>query len=236
MSTEADPNPVNFAFHHFFVFVEQGAPVVDYLASKGFTEGPPNRHPGQGTANRRIFFTNGMLEFIWIENFDDVTSNATAATKLWERSQYKTSGYSPFGICIYRGAGQPKDEGQMPFDGWAYRPHYLPPDKMIWQASNDLCPWEPQIFYLPFAHPFKNGPFVDYQRHANGCRSIEVIEITMKAPEVKYQSNAVAFVSNLQIVEFIRGQTPFARIKLTGCAAETLPLGHWCPVTIDVTM
>jgi hypothetical protein len=32
------------------------------------TEGTPNIHPGQGTANRRFFFRNAMLELLWVND------------------------------------------------------------------------------------------------------------------------------------------------------------------------
>jgi hypothetical protein len=53
-------------FDHLFVFTTVNAPEVDDILASGFTEGTSNLHPGQGTANRRIFFHNAMLEFLWI--------------------------------------------------------------------------------------------------------------------------------------------------------------------------
>ena len=70
---------MDIQFHHFFVFGERGAPVVSELTRHhGFGEGSRNAHPGQGTANRRIFFTNGMLELIWVENPTEIRSSVTA--------------------------------------------------------------------------------------------------------------------------------------------------------------
>jgi hypothetical protein len=34
----------------------------------GLLEGSSNAHPGQGTANRRFFFDNFMLELLWVTN------------------------------------------------------------------------------------------------------------------------------------------------------------------------
>ncbi|MGH8238896.1 MAG: hypothetical protein ACREXP_18010 [Steroidobacteraceae bacterium] len=47
---------------HVFVSASVGAPEGDRLLDLGLVEGSPNRHPGQGTANRRFFFANAMLE------------------------------------------------------------------------------------------------------------------------------------------------------------------------------
>ena len=41
---------------HIFIRARPGAPEAEALKAFGLTEGSPNRHPGQGTANRRFFF------------------------------------------------------------------------------------------------------------------------------------------------------------------------------------
>ena len=58
-----------FGFDHAFVFVGAGAPDADFgLVAAGLVEGTPNIHPGQGTQNRRFFFQNGMIEFLWVHS------------------------------------------------------------------------------------------------------------------------------------------------------------------------
>ncbi|MCX6123839.1 MAG: hypothetical protein NTV34_03705 [Proteobacteria bacterium] len=130
---------LSLQFHHFFVFVSRDAPVVDHLQQSGFLEGSRNTHPGQGTENRRIFFQNGMLEFIWVNNLPDIKSPTTVPTRLVERSQYQDSDFSPFGICLC-----PPSETitpvEQPFQGRPYYPKYLPPGYAIWEADNDARP------------------------------------------------------------------------------------------------
>ena len=46
---------------HAFIWVSRGGKEADALVEAGFTEGPANTHPGQGTANRRFFFNTFML-------------------------------------------------------------------------------------------------------------------------------------------------------------------------------
>ena len=41
-------------------------PIRRELTVIGFLEGSGNVHRGQGTANRRVFFENAMLELIWV--------------------------------------------------------------------------------------------------------------------------------------------------------------------------
>lgn len=58
----------SFELDHVFIWTAAGAPEADLLRDFGLTEGPPNVHPGQGTANRRFFFHNAMLELLWVHD------------------------------------------------------------------------------------------------------------------------------------------------------------------------
>jgi hypothetical protein len=91
---------VAFVLDHAFVCVAAGGPEGERLVRFGLTEGPPNRHPGQGTANRRFFFRNAMLELLWVEDEAEATSALVARTRLWERWRYRETGASPFGVCL----------------------------------------------------------------------------------------------------------------------------------------
>jgi len=57
-----------FELDHVFIRVSRGAPEAEHLVQFGLREGQPNIHPGQGTANRRFFFINAMLELLWVED------------------------------------------------------------------------------------------------------------------------------------------------------------------------
>ncbi|HET9869308.1 MAG TPA: VOC family protein, partial [bacterium] len=138
-------------FHHFFVFAPPGAPQADRLLEAGFREGPGNRHPGQGTANRRFFFDNGMLEFLWVEDRDEAHGPDAAPTRLEERSRFRETGFAPFGVATHGPL-----EGSVlipPFPCWSYSPPYLQPDQEIWVADNAAHPGEPMLFYAGFFPP-----------------------------------------------------------------------------------
>ena len=62
---------MGYEIDHIFVLTDTDAPSAGALLRLGLTEGPPNRHAGQGTANRRFFFDNAMLELLWVENVDE---------------------------------------------------------------------------------------------------------------------------------------------------------------------
>lgn len=77
-----------FELDHFFVWSDVNAPEADYLINAGLSEGPANVHPGQGTANRRFFFANGMLELLWVHD-------EAEARSLTKSSRDKFTIYSP---------------------------------------------------------------------------------------------------------------------------------------------
>jgi hypothetical protein len=51
------------------------------LIELGLEEGPRNVHPGQGTSNRRFFFEQNFLEFLWVHNEAEAQSSVTAPTQ-----------------------------------------------------------------------------------------------------------------------------------------------------------
>ena len=73
------------ALDHAFIMCSIGAPEGDALIQRGLVEGSRNVHPGQGTANRRFFFENFMLELVWVDKPDEAQSEQTRRTRLWER-------------------------------------------------------------------------------------------------------------------------------------------------------
>src|SRR4051812_7604845 len=82
---------------HVFIVTSIGAPAAERLREFGLLEGAPNQHPGQGTACRRFFFRNAMLELLWLENPTEACSDQTRRTMLWERC---SGTGSPFGIIL----------------------------------------------------------------------------------------------------------------------------------------
>ena len=68
--------------NHVFILTEPGAPAASLLIDAGLIEGSPNTHPGQGTANRRSFFRNLMLELLYIS---DAAESEASPLPLYER-------------------------------------------------------------------------------------------------------------------------------------------------------
>src|SRR5271157_6475055 len=75
------------------------APEAKRLIDFGLIEGSSNQHPGQGTANRRFFFENAMLELLWVENPAETRSDGVRRLGLWERWSRRAIDSCPFVIC-----------------------------------------------------------------------------------------------------------------------------------------
>jgi len=158
---------------HLFICVSRGAPEAEQLIQFGLREGPSNIHPGQGTANKRFFFRNAMLELLWVENPLDAQSQQTAPTKLWERWSGRGTGTCPFGIIV-RPANA--EHQSVPFPAQEYQPIWLPPDLKIYLSPARLE--EPMWLFMPFLERLQHEKrFVE---HPNGAR--EITRLTLIAP------------------------------------------------------
>jgi hypothetical protein len=70
---------------HLILLCSEGAPEADEHVRLGLTEGSRNTHPGQGTANRRFFFDNAYLEFVWLSNLAELESEPARRLGFLER-------------------------------------------------------------------------------------------------------------------------------------------------------
>jgi hypothetical protein len=205
-----------YEFDHLFIFTTAGAPAVDRLVEFGLAEGAPNTHPGQGTACRRIFFHNGMLEFLWVRDPQEVRSDLIAPTRLWERSHYQQTGYSPFGLC-FRSVGT---AGQLPFETWAYRPPYLPDTLQIDVAQNEAFPQEPMLFAIPFGGRPDRYPPERRQslHHPRGFREITGLRIGL--PLSVSKSTAVQAIEQDEFISFVNNEIHLAEVTFDRAEAD----------------
>ena len=167
---------MNIELDHLFICTDPGAEAAaDALVRFGLREGPPNSHPGQGTANRRFAFFNAMLELFWVCDEAEAQSESTRPTKLWERWSRRQSGASPFGICL-----RPVDSADIepPFAAWQYQPSYLqsPLVMHIGKAGVE----EPMWVFLGFMRrAFREQHFAE---HPVGVREITGVTLTTPVP------------------------------------------------------
>jgi Glyoxalase-like domain len=157
-----------YEIDHVFVCTSVGAPEAEQLIAFGLTEGSRNHHSGQGTANRRFFFENAMLELLWVEHPEEARSEDVRRLGLWERWSQRTLGASPFGIC-YRPTKDPAEPP--PFESWTYRPAYAPIEIAVSVKSAD--PRQPLLFYLPYLRANQDEP----RTHAKNIRNLSSVAI-----------------------------------------------------------
>jgi len=160
-------------FDHFFICVDKPADAAQQLIDFGLTEGTSNHHPGQGTANRRFFFQNSFLEILFVTDTNELLSDLTKPTNLYERFQSNSTEASPFGVCFRPSSSMT----EVPFNSWSYKPHYLPQnlDIAIGQSSSS----EPMWFYLPFGTRPDIAPPEKRQAvtHACGFETITSVKV-----------------------------------------------------------
>ncbi len=130
---------------HVFVFVEPGGEAARArLGALGLVPSFARRHEGQGTANLCYCFDNAYLELLWVEEPRLLASAAFARTGLWERASWRTSGASPFGVCV-------RTEHALPFACWLWTPPYLPPGQFLEVAADSHDAAAPFLFRFPGA-------------------------------------------------------------------------------------
>jgi hypothetical protein len=128
---------------HFFILADAAA--ADGLVDLGLEEGTPNTHPGQGTANRRFFFANMMLEILFIRDVEEARNGSGRKLRFWERATDRSA--SPFGLVFTK--AQEETEAEL-FPGWTYQPDYLSDDQAFLVGDNSDLLVEPLCVCIPF--------------------------------------------------------------------------------------
>jgi len=140
---------IMIGLHHFFILTARGAPQADLLSDIGMIEGAGNHHPGQGTANRRFFFSNTVLELLYIRDATEATTGRGRRLRIADRATDNNA--SPFGLIV--------TATDVPFHGWQYCPEYFPADQCFHVGDNSdlltepLCIWMPRNLPLLNTHP-----------------------------------------------------------------------------------
>jgi hypothetical protein len=191
---------------HLFVCTALGAPEAERLVQLGLREGPPNQHPGQGTACRRFAFVNAMIELIWVSDAMEAQSQSGRRTLLWERWSARENKASPFGICL-----RPVDsqDTKAPFPSWEYRPAYLadPLFMNIGEAGVE----EPMWVYLSFMQRVQREQW--FIEHPIGIRQITGLTLTTPVP---LRSAVAQTVVENGILSTLTGTTSLLEIEFDG--------------------
>jgi hypothetical protein len=216
---------VSFALDHVFVMSSPGAAAeAEALAGRGIREGEANTHPGQGTACRRFFFGNAYLELVWVTDPEEAQSELTAPTHLFERWSERDRGACPFAVI-----GRPADPArstEAPFETWAYRPRYLPPNAAIGLAVETPLD-EPEWFWLGFARAREREGRAP--EHALPLRNVRQVRF---AGPVRPAAKAARVVEATGLVSFASAPRWHMELVFEGPGKSAMDLRPVLPVSL----
>jgi hypothetical protein len=191
---------------HAFITCSVGAPEAEELVARGFVEGSPNVHLGQGTASRRFFFKNFMLELLWVADPLETAADAIRQTGLWERWSRRDAGVSRFGM-VY--GGIPTQGAQLPFTTQSYYPAYLPPQMSI-EIVEGLALEEPALFWIPSLgseRPNRSEP----TNHRAPVRTVSKVGVGL--PAGRPLSEPARRLREANLLEFFETPSPVLELR-----------------------
>jgi hypothetical protein len=216
-------NTSGLELDHVFIGCTAGAPEGDALQHLGLVEGSGNTHPGQGTANRRFFFDNFMLELVWVSDPGEAQSERTRRTRLWDRLQRQDPEVSPFGI-IFKPSGS--EAPVAPFPTWSYTPAYLPPG-IAMQVAVGTSLQEPELFYLPFMNRGRRR-VGEPTLHAIPVRRI--LALSVGVSRLDRLSNAARLAEQHGLLSYVAAPQPVLEIFFAGDAGLSFDLRPRLPL------
>jgi hypothetical protein len=211
---------------HAFIACEPGAPEADALLQLGFVEGSRNAHPGQGTANRRFFFENFMLELVWVTDRAEATSAQTRRTRLWERCSERRAGVNPFGI-VFRAAGD--EASAAPYPTWPYHPSYLPAGVSI-EIAEGTTLQEPELFYLPFLRR-SDARRLEPMNHVPPVGRLQ--NLRAGVPKPAELSNASRIAESRGLLNYFQSEQHVLEIRIAARSQLRFDLRPVLPLLID---
>lgn len=194
---------------HVMIYAMPGAPEKDALAREGFVIAPTvNRHDGQGTSSVTVEFVNGFLELPYPDPSVRISpALAAVAQKFKDRSNWRATGLSPFGLQFHRTAATPAD---FPFPTVKVHADWMAPTESIEMLTPREMTNALGLFIPPYAvdeaanlklldDPVKGAMF----RHPNGARRITGVQVVM--PSADRLPPAAPYVSDTGAAKFTVG-------------------------------
>jgi len=155
-------------------------------------------HPGQGTANRRFFFRNMMLELLFVDDPAVAIAPHNRLLRLPARcAQRDDQNASPLGVCF-----RPIDaDRQEPwFESTHYRPSYLPSSLHINVASENAMT-DPLWFHLPFSSDaaYQSRLRDEPTDHSIGVTDVSMIGVTIDCESLSATATLTNTVPGVQV-------------------------------------
>lgn len=182
---------------HFFILTEKSAPEAELLTDFGLVEGTSNDHPGQGTANRRFFFSNTALELLYVRDATEANEGPGRRLRFPERAAKR--GASPFGFVMKCD----RETDNPPFSGWRYQPAYFATGVSFLVAENSDCLDEPLCICLPDDLPAgvpqlqSKAPFAEVtgiRLHVPVARPSSVLEAIAQVEGIELRAGSPHFL------------------------------------------
>ena len=195
---------------HLMIHVAPGAPERGALERTGFRIAPElNQHEGQGIASITVELENGFVELTWRDTSVSVNPGLeSVATRFERQGEWRSSGWSPFGIGLRRSKSAPDS---LPFPTRAVRGPWMAPGDylQIISAINDTA--GPRLWVVPRSMAANGRRESDSERrrlanpenfaHAN--RAAAITGVKMFAPAAAL-SPATEVVARNSPVVFVR--------------------------------
>jgi hypothetical protein len=207
--------PADCVIDHIFVCTALQGPAAELLKRAGLLEGARNHHPGQGTACRRFFFSNAMLELLWLEDEVEARSEQTRATRLRERFSAVGQTASPFGVILRPAPGT---EPACPWRSWSYRPQTMPGLELEIAADTELA--EPMWCYMKSGGAPAEWPPDRLQPldHPTGFR--EITRVLIGCPEAK-KGSVTETMSRHGVITLQTGMEHLLELQFDGGSRAT---------------
>ena len=194
-------------FSHLMIHVAAGAPERASLERIGLTISPVVNHDdGQGTTTITVEFDNGFIELAWPDSTVSLRPELAIVPRKWKRqSEWRTSGWSPFGIALLRGPHAPDS---LPVPTWRARAEWMPPGSGLEIITPRADTLSPTIYVAGWSDTVPAA----YRHHALGVH--RVTGVCILAPRNYAPTEAYRFMAGLRAFETGVGETWCAELTL----------------------
>jgi hypothetical protein len=205
----AHPDAQPLLLDHVWIAVTPGAPERALLEEVGFRIAPTvNHHAGQGTSSVTVELGDEFLELIYPDDAVSVSPGLeVAAEKFRNKSAWRETGFSPFGIGVRRTAAAP---ASFPFETWKVTADWMPAGAAIEMLTPKEMPRAPSLF-IPPPHP---GEVIDpaLSLHPNGARHLTAVRVV--APSADALPPAARYLGACRVAAFDLGPEWLVEVTL----------------------
>jgi len=185
---------------HIFVFCNADQIATD-LDRRGLDVTNGRRHPGQGTANRSVMFSQWYLELIYLSHREEAETNQL---RLDRRADWSETGACPFGIGL-RTNYPPNQIDQF----FRYDPPYEAPFQLWIHRWNDERPELPLVFIMETS---KDAPRTVRESHPKAPVHLNTPDATALSellPASICCRESDEFLLEVELPEIVTGPTAF---------------------------